>query len=187
MTNEGLEAELLPFLPRRLKELRLEMGWSLEDVAKRTGVTQRGVASNWEATNQRRRTPPLTTLIVLQRWYGVSLDYLVGHPNAERESPAVKAAKRALRERLQAAANVVNAPPAERARLALSLAMETAPEAFFRERAEAFLLVGTDQLESMLYRDGVWPDPMLERLAEFLGIKSEWFYSREPAKVLEGA
>jgi transcriptional regulator with XRE-family HTH domain len=180
----GNDLELLPNLPRRLRELRQGLGWSLDDVAAVTGVTQRGVASNWEAINQRRRTPPLSTLLILQRWYGVSLDYMVGHPDAERDSPAVKVGKRLLRERLRSVQGLEQTTPSERARMALTYAMALAPEAFFLERAVAHLLVDTGELLELVKGSGVWADGVIVNLAAFLGIPEEWFYVLEPAAVL---
>ncbi|HYF78718.1 MAG TPA: helix-turn-helix transcriptional regulator [Symbiobacteriaceae bacterium] len=175
---------LVPNLPHRLKELRLEMGWSLDDLVPVVGVTQKGVISNWEATNQRRRTPPISTLVILQRWYGVSLDYLVGHPKAERESADVKAGKAALRKELRQAQGVAEASPSERARRALRLAMDVAPEAFFLGRAAGYLGLRQDDLESLL-NDRDWPDSSLRRLAWLLGLDAEWFYSEQPAQLLD--
>ena len=175
---------LVPNLPHRLKELRLEMGWSLDDLVPIVGVTQKGVISNWEATNQRRRTPPISTLVILQRWYGVSLDYLVGHPNAERESADVKVGKGAVRKELRHAEGMAGASPSERARLALRIAMGVAPEAFFLGRAAAYLGLRQDDLEKLLC-DHDWPDASLRRLAWLLGLETEWFYSAHPAQVLD--
>jgi hypothetical protein len=45
------QADAAPLLPFRLRELRLEAGWTLRDVMEKTGVAQRAVVSNWEATN----------------------------------------------------------------------------------------------------------------------------------------
>lgn len=179
-----VDQDLLPMLPHRLRELRLEMGWSLDDVAHRVAVTQRGVVSNWEATNQRRRTPPLPTLLILQRWYGVSLDYLIGHPAAERDSPAVKAGRRALRAALRQVERVELLSPSDRARVALQEANRVAPEAFFDERIAALLLLSPEDYAA-LKEDRVWPDPALERLAQVLGNKRDWFFVRTPANILE--
>jgi transcriptional regulator with XRE-family HTH domain len=171
----------LPNLPRRLKELRQELGWTLEDVAERVGVTQRGVASNWEATNQRRRIPPITTLLALQRWYGVSMDYLLGHQDAERDSPAVKRARKDLREQLRSITELEKMGPSNRARRVLSLAMELAPEVFFLDRVAAYLFLETADLMELM-AGGLWSEALLERLGEFLGLKPEWFYSLEPVE-----
>ncbi|MDF2628574.1 MAG: Helix-turn-helix domain [Symbiobacteriaceae bacterium] len=171
----------LPNLPRRLKELRQELGWTLEDVAERVGVTQRGVASNWEATNQRRRIPPITTLLALQRWYGVSMDYLLGHPDAERDSPAVKRARKNLREQLRSMTELEKIAPSNRARRVLTVAMELSPEVFFLERVAAYLFLETVDLVELM-ASGLWTEALVERLAAILGLKSEWFYSLEPVE-----
>jgi|GEM_PF-110867 len=178
------DQDLVPMLPHRLKELRLEMGWSLEDVVERMGVAQRGVVSNWEATNQRRRTPSLSMLLALQRWYGVSLDYLIGHPEAERDSPAVKAGRRALREALRWVGGIDKLSPSDRARVAVAEAVRVAPEAFFDDRIAALLLMDSADYAA-LKADRLWPDAALERLAQVLGINREWFFVPKPVNVLE--
>jgi transcriptional regulator with XRE-family HTH domain len=159
------------------------MGWSLDDLVPIVGVTQKGVISNWEATNQRRRTPPITTLVILQRWYGVSLDYLVGHPDAERESPAVKAGRRLLRERLRMERGLSELDPSDRARRALQCAFEMESEAFFLGRAAACLSLAEEDLTELL-SDGLWPEGLLERLAEFLGLDLSWFFAPDPVLAL---
>lgn len=174
----GPESILLPNLPHRLRELRQELGWSLEDVAVRVGVTQRGVVSNWEAVNQRRRTPPLTTLLSLQRWYGVSMDYLLGNPLAERDSPAVMVGKAALRAALRSAPARGVISSSERARLAAGLAIQVAPDAYFAERMAAWLAVAGEDFALMM-GTGVWADAALHRLGALLGIPVSWFYSDE--------
>lgn len=173
----------VPNLPKRLKELRLEMGWTLDDVANLVRVTQRGVASNWEATNHRRRIPPIGTLLILQRWYGVSFDYLLGNPDAERDSPAVKSGRRLVRERLRQAEGLDLASPSDRARLAVTVATEVAPEAFFRDRLAAHLNVTTEELTA-LQEIEVWPDQKVEDLARLLGIRADWFYAPEPVEAM---
>lgn len=174
---------LVPNLPARLKELRLEMGWSLDDLVPIVGVTQKGVISNWEATNQRRRTPPISTMVILQRWYGVSLDYLVGHPKAERESADVKAGKADLRKALRQVAGVAEASPSERARLAVRVGLQVAPEAFFLGRVAAYLGITERDLEGML-DGGHWPDASLRRLASLFGLEAEWLYTDQPVQLL---
>lgn len=169
---------ILPNLPGRLKELRQEMGWTLADVAERLGVTQRAVVSNWEATNQRRRIPDIDNLLKLQRWYGVSMDYLLGQTSIERDSPGVKQAKILLRRYLQTVPDVRLMGPSDRARLALSQALLIAPDVIYLERAAAFLLITTPDLERLLTR-GSWPADTLDRLGQFLGLPVLWFYTVE--------
>ena len=58
----------------RLKELRIEKKLSQIDLAKATGISQAGIAK-WETGD---RTPSLDCLIILAKYFGVTLDYLVG-------------------------------------------------------------------------------------------------------------
>lgn len=172
-------------LPQRLRELRKEYGWTLEDVAQIVGVTQRAVASNWEATNHRRRTPDLETLLILAKWYGVSLDYLVGVPGAERDSPAVQLAKRELREALKGADLPQAMTARERAQLAWTTAARLCPDVFFEGRLAGRLLMDRTDLQEVI-ENGFWSSRLIELLAPFLGLPLKWFHSDDPAKVLHG-
>lgn len=177
------EITFLQHMPQRLRELRQELGWSLSDVAQRIGLAQRSVVSNWEATSMRRRIPDIENLLALQRWYGVSLDYLVGEPGAERDSPAVKLAKDALVRSLAEAEDVKNETASGRARVAVRLAIQLAPEVFFPERISVWLFVSPGELDSLLH-DAPWPDPLLNRLGALLGVPAGWFSSPDPAECL---
>lgn len=162
-------------LPKRLKQLRLELGWSLDDLAQAIGAASKGVVSNWEATNERQRTPPLGTLMALARWYGVSMDYLVGVRGADRESPAVRAGKAALKERFPVEVKTLQNPsPTARLRLAVTILQEASPDGFFTGRIAANLLMSQADFEEMLQQK-VIPGPALERFAHFAGIPPAWF------------
>lgn len=167
-------------LPKRLKQLRLELGWSLDDVARAIEAASKGVVSNWEAPGDRRRTPPLGTLMALARWYGVSLDYLMGVRGAERDSPQVRLGKAALKERFPAEVKklpLLEASPAARFRLALAILQEVAPEAFFAARVAANIGLTESQLGSIL--DGGTPaDATLDLFARFADLPRPWFYMR---------
>lgn len=178
------KVETLPLMPTRLKELRLEMGWSLEEVAHVAGVTHRSVAGNWEATNERRRTPDLGVLQILQKWYGASLDYMAGNLDAERDSPAVKLGKKALVKALKARNDLAELPAKDRAQLAVRAALEVAPEAFFEDRLAAFLAMDRDELAETL-ENAFWTSKLIERVSLFLGLDREWFYDPNPAEVLK--
>lgn len=162
-------------LPRRLRELRQEVGMTLDDMVPLVGVAAKGVISNWEALNERCRTPGLPTLLVIQRLYGVSLDYLVGNPSAERDSPEVKVGKRVLHKHLNTITVPRTATPSQRARLALKTALDLVPEAFFLERAALSLEVSVPQVRALL-KETEWPTRVIDKLAAFLGIAEEWFY-----------
>ena len=58
----------------RLKELRLEKNLSQAQLAKATGLGQSSIAY-WETE---QRTPNITELIILARYFEVSTDYLLG-------------------------------------------------------------------------------------------------------------
>ncbi len=58
----------------RLKELRLEKGFSQRTLAKETGYSQAAIA-RWEANMQ---IPNIDVAIVFAKFFGVSVDYIVG-------------------------------------------------------------------------------------------------------------
>lgn len=178
------ETTILPSLPMRLRQLRQELGWSLADVAERLGVTQRAVVSNWEAVNQRRRIPDIENLLQLQRWYGVSMDYLLGQTDTDRESAMVRNGRQQLRAALRETTGLIMLTPSDRARLALNTALEQAPDVFFLERTAAFLFLAEEDVRERL-REGTWPPDLVGRLASFLGLRREWFYAMDSSEVLE--
>lgn len=58
----------------RLKEIRLEKGLTQTQLAQKTNMSQAGIAK-WETGH---RTPSVEGLIALAKFFGVSIDYLVG-------------------------------------------------------------------------------------------------------------
>ena len=58
----------------RISELRLALGWSQVDLAKRLGVTKQTV-SNWENENIQ---PSIEMLVRLAKLFNVTTDYLLG-------------------------------------------------------------------------------------------------------------
>ena len=61
----------------RLKELREENNLTQEKLSKETGISQAGIAK-WETGD---RTPSMECLIILAKYFCVSIDYLVGLEN----------------------------------------------------------------------------------------------------------
>lgn len=59
---------------KRLRELRVEKNLSQSELAKLIGVTQSGIAK-WETGV---REPSIDVLISLSKFFGYSLDYIVG-------------------------------------------------------------------------------------------------------------
>ena len=61
----------------RLKELRLENNLTQQKLADKTNLTQPAIVK-WE---KGQRTPAMESLIILAKFFGVSIDYLVGLEN----------------------------------------------------------------------------------------------------------
>lgn len=61
----------------RLNDLRLRAKLTQDQVASAIGVT-RATVGNWETG---RYTPDLNTVIALSKYFGVSVDYLIGNSN----------------------------------------------------------------------------------------------------------
>ena len=58
----------------RLKEIRIEKGLSQTVLSAKTGISQAAIAK-WETGD---RTPSMDCLIILAKFFQVSIDYLVG-------------------------------------------------------------------------------------------------------------
>lgn len=65
----------------RLKQLRVERQLSQEGLALRLNISQSTISA-YEIGD---RTPDLKTLIVIARFFGVSLDYLVGLSDSKQQ------------------------------------------------------------------------------------------------------
>lgn len=60
---------------QRLRELRMERGVGQIELSKAIGVSK-GIVSLWE---NGLREPTMSNLIAMARYFGVSIDYLVGN------------------------------------------------------------------------------------------------------------
>lgn len=58
----------------RLKELRLERGWTMEEVGKKVGIKK----SSYASYETKYRQPPLEKLKSFSQLYNVSVDYILG-------------------------------------------------------------------------------------------------------------
>jgi hypothetical protein len=90
----------------------------------------------------------------------------------------------AVRVRLGSLPDLSLRSPTERARLVSSIAIEEAPDAFFRDRLAVMLAITDDDFAQLMTND-TWGDDQIERLANVLGLAKESFYTPEPKKVLE--
>ena len=64
-------------LGKRLKQLRIEMDLSQQDLSDELGIA-RSTISSWEASS---RTPEISTISELSDYFNVPIDYLVGKSN----------------------------------------------------------------------------------------------------------
>ena len=60
----------------RVKELRIEKGLSVRDLAKTVGIPSHGSIVHWENA---KRMPMADAVSKLARFFGVSSDYLMGN------------------------------------------------------------------------------------------------------------
>lgn len=62
---------------QRLRELRKEKRWTLEEVANKIGISR----SAYAGYEQETRKPTITTLIALSNLHNISVDYILGLTN----------------------------------------------------------------------------------------------------------
>lgn len=67
-------------LGKRISEMRMQLGWSQVELAKKLGVAKQTV-SNWENENIQ---PSIEMLIRIAKLFNVSTDYLLGFDNTPR-------------------------------------------------------------------------------------------------------
>lgn len=164
----------------RLRQLREGFGLVLQDVADLFG-TSRNVPSQWEGG---QREPSYEHLVRLADFYGVTVDWLLGRKEAEKDSAHVKQIKSQLHEylRLRAAA-LVNTTPGERMRNAVEFLASQDKVMFSVERIALQLLIQPEVLTDMVYGQGMVTPPVIQRFAQFVNLPELWFY--QPAPQLE--
>lgn len=81
--------KIVSTMSKRVRSLRAERGWSLDEVAAAAGMSKSYV---WEIEKGRNSNPTIETTVKLARAFGVSVDYITGletrkptlHPEAMR-------------------------------------------------------------------------------------------------------
>jgi len=71
----------------RLRELRLEQGFTMEQVGQKIGIKK----SSYAAYESKYRQPPLEKLKSFSKLYGVSVDYILGLTNERNTEESVSA------------------------------------------------------------------------------------------------
>lgn len=116
------------------------------------------------------REPGFDMLLTIADMFAVSIDYMLGRPEALKESPALGAARRQLQAVLDQAA----ASGGVRLPEMLQLAEQVAPDQFGVQRLAQRLWLKPGML--IACRSGIssLPQPTLADLARHLGVPPEW-------------
>lgn len=78
--------ELKEMYGHRLRELRLEQGYTMEQVGGKIGIKK----SSYASYESKYRQPPLDKLKSLALLYGVSVDYIIGLTDERNDDETVK-------------------------------------------------------------------------------------------------
>ncbi|WP_102345118.1 helix-turn-helix domain-containing protein [Bacillus sp. Marseille-P3661] len=70
----------------RLRELRIEHGYTMEEVGKKVGIKK----SSYASYESRYRQPPLEKLKGFSKLYGVSVDYILGLTNVRSTEESIQ-------------------------------------------------------------------------------------------------
>lgn len=153
--------------PSRMRQLRLERGLLQRDLEEALRLRP-GVVSQYE---RRLREPGFDLLIAVADHFDVSLDYLMGRPEAAEESPALRAGRRRLADLLKArAAELAALPAPQRLGQVLALAAEAAPDHFTLERLARHAGHPSGALR-LAREEGVpLPEPVRAKLAAYLAL-----------------
>jgi transcriptional regulator with XRE-family HTH domain len=143
---------------------------SLDQLAVLCGLSGRGASGAWESGAS---SPDLSMLLLLADFYGVTLDYLFGLENAQRDSVVLRQAKAALAGRLTGV-DWTRLSIAERMRETWHAARQVAPFAFPPGRIAG--LIGGLEPESFtaLVNAAMHPSPVvINRFAWALGLPEQ--------------
>jgi len=149
----------------RLREVRTERGLLQRDLEEALNLRP-GTVSQYE---RGLREPDFNLLVIMADQFDVSLDYLLGRPDAKRESPALAEARRRLETALsQVATGAMRLP------LVLQLAEQVAPAQFGPQRLVTLLDLPLGTISACRGGRGTLPEPTLTQLARHLGISPQW-------------
>lgn len=156
---------------QRLRLLREEAGEVLQDVADRVSKTRTAPAL-WEAGSNE---PSFAILVSLADYYGVTTDWLLGRPDAARDTPAVASVKAGLRQYIEALRHkLAGSTPGERVRLVLDYLADAAPQ-FEQSRLERAIGVRPGGLTAVVEARYIPGPELINRLARIAGLEADWF------------
>ena len=150
----------------RLRQLRTDRCLRQRDLEQALSLRP-GTMSQYE---RGVREPDFDLLMIIADKLEVSLDYLLGRPEAQMESPALAAARRQLQDALGQAA----ATGGSRLPLVLELAEQVSPSQFGLQRLAQRLTVTAGTLNACRSGIGSLPQTTLLELARHLGVPPEW-------------
>lgn len=145
----------------RLRRLRQERGLLQRDVEEALSLRP-GAGSQYE---RGLREPGFALLLTVADYFDVSVDYLLGRPQALKESPALTLGRRQLHQLLRSRPQPAG-EPAEKLRALVALAREAAPGHFTQARLARSLGV----TERALAGRAGEPQELLRRLSAYLDV-----------------
>lgn len=174
---KGIENSDRNALGLRLRQLRENYGLVQQDVADHF-ETKRNVVSQWESG---AREPSLENILKLATFYGVTVDWLLGVPNADKDAPDVRQIKRELGDYLRHKEHSLKySGPEVRLKLAVDYLRERDSTQFTVERiAQAVNITPSTFLEMMEGRVRV-SGPVIQRFADYAKLPELWFWQPEP-------
>lgn len=167
----------MPTFGQRCHELRGGFGYTLQEIANLFGYSK-NTPSQWELSD---REPAYADLIKLASFYGVTVDYLLGCPSAERDAPFIKTAKTALGQFLRLReGTLLGTSAAARITVVYRFLSETVPTHYSRERVASWLRLSLPAFDRLLSDQSQATDIVAHRFSELSSVPEEWFWMPDP-------
>lgn len=161
----------------RLRQLRESYGLVQQDVADHF-QTSRNVPSQWESG---AREPSLQIVLALAAFYGVTVDWLLGVPNADKDAPDVRQIKRELGDYLRHKEHTLKySGPEVRLQLAVEYLQERDSQRFSLERIAQAVNITPTAFAAMMAGSVRVSGPVIERFADYTKLPQLWFWQPEP-------
>lgn len=177
MVVKDTENSIRHSLGLRLRQLRENYGLVQQDVAD-LFQTNRNVASQWESG---AREPSLENILRLTMFYGVTVDWLLGVPNADKDAPDVRQIKRELGDYLRLKESTLKRTgPEVRLKLAVDFLRERDSEQFAVERIAQAVNITPSTFEEMMEGRVRVSGPVIQRFADYAKLPELWFWQPEP-------
>jgi transcriptional regulator with XRE-family HTH domain len=161
----------------RLRQLRESYGLVQQDVAD-LFQTNRNVASQWESG---AREPSLENILRLTAFYGVTVDWVLGVPNADKDAPDVRQIKRELGDYLRLKESTLKRiGPEVRLKLAVDFLRERDSKQFAVERIARAVNITPSTFEEMMEGRVRVSGPVIQRFADYAKLPELWFWQPEP-------